>query len=133
NTVELYVPALRERPEDIPVLVEYYAERFARKYGKGSLRISKAALEKLRAHSWPGNVRELVHSVERAVIMSESASLTPDEFLLQRDRGLPGLGDELQLDAIEKRAIEMAIAKHGGNVSKAAQELGLGRTTLYRK
>lgn len=134
NTVEIHVPPLRERPDDIDALVQHYVEKYSRKYDKSNLRLDPRTLGKLREYGWPGNVRELVHAVERAVIMTDDLLLRPSEFLLQKERLIDdGDGGELDLEAIEKRAIEKAIAKHAGNLSRAAQELGLGRTTLYRK
>jgi len=135
NTVELHVPPLRERREDIGLLVDHYAQRFAKKYGKTMAPVEARTLEALREYPWPGNVRELVHAVERAVIMSEDSSLHLQDVLVQaRTAAIPEDPQlELNLEALEKTAIRQAIAKHAGNMSKAAQELGLGRTTLYRK
>ena len=135
NTVEIHVPPLRERPEDIGPLIDHYAQRFAKKYGKTLAPVAVRALDELREYPWPGNVRELVHAVERAVIMSEDSALRIQDLLVQ-GRPIAAPPDpqlELNLDALEKTAIRQAIAKHAGNMSKAAQELGLGRTTLYRK
>jgi two-component system, NtrC family, response regulator HydG len=135
NTVEIHVPPLRERPDDIGMLVDHYAQRFARKYGKTVAPVAAATLEQLREYAWPGNVRELVHAVERAVIMAEDSALQLQDLLVHgRARAAPpDPRQELNLEALEKIAIRQAIAKHGGNLSRAAQELGLGRTTLYRK
>jgi two-component system response regulator HydG len=135
NTVEIHVPPLRERPEDIGRLIDHYAERFAKKYGKTVAPVAARTLDELREYAWPGNVRELVHAVERAVIMAEDSSLRLQDLLV-RGRSVAAPQDpqqQLNLEALEKAAIRQAIAKHGGNLSKAAQELGLGRTTLYRK
>jgi two-component system, NtrC family, response regulator HydG len=133
NTVEIHVPPLRERPEDIGLLIEHYAQRFAKKYGKTLAQVSARTLEEARGYAWPGNVRELVHAVERAVIMSEDASLRLQDLLVHGHAASQDPQRQLNLEALEKSAIRQAIAKHGGNLSKAAQELGLGRTTLYRK
>ncbi|HEX5421584.1 MAG TPA: sigma-54 dependent transcriptional regulator [Gammaproteobacteria bacterium] len=132
NTVEIQVPPLRERREDIPLLVEHYVERFARKYNKGRMQVPGATMRALMGSEWPGNVRELVHAVERAVIMAADRTLRLDDLLLRRPVLEESLA-ELNLEALEKNAIRRAISKHGGNMSKAAEELGLGRTTLYRK
>jgi DNA-binding NtrC family response regulator len=135
NTVELTLPPLRERRADIPLLAEHFAALYARKYGKPRLRIDDAAIERLCAWSWPGNVRELRHVIERVVIMSEHPVLQLDGVLpvapepaRAGDAELP-----LNLDALEKLAIERALTRHEGNLSRAAQALGLGRSTLYRK
>jgi two-component system response regulator HydG len=133
NTVEISVPPLRQRRDDITRLVRHYVDKFAKKYGKQGLGVEAATLEKLAQYHWPGNVRELVHAVERAVIMSEDSSLSLAEFLVQKKREPADEEGALNLEALEKETIRRAIAKHGGNMSKAAQELGLGRTTLYRK
>jgi two-component system, NtrC family, response regulator HydG len=133
NTVEIHVPPLRERPGDIGPLVDHYAQRFAKKYGKTVDAVAARTLEELRGYAWPGNVRELVHAVERAVIMAEDSSLRLEDLVVHGHAAPVDPGLELNLDALEKSAIRQAIAKHGGNLSKAAQELGLGRTTLYRK
>jgi DNA-binding NtrC family response regulator len=133
NTVEIELPPLRQRTEDIAPLVEYYVARFARKYQKEAVRVAPGTLEKLEQYHWPGNIRELVHAVERAVIMSEEDVLGIEELVLQKRQPATDADDDLNLSKLEARAIEQAIAKHQGNLSKAAQELGLGRTTLYRK
>jgi DNA-binding NtrC family response regulator len=132
NTIEIHVPPLRERADDIPLLVDHYAQRFAKKYGKPVAPLPDATRAALRAYSWPGNVRELVHAVERTVIMAEDSALKIEHLLLE-PRSAPAQAAQLNLEALEKDAIRRAVAKHGGNLSKAAQELGLGRTTLYRK
>jgi two-component system, NtrC family, response regulator HydG len=133
NTVEVHVPPLRERPEDIGLLIDHYAQRFAKKYGKTVAQVPVRTLEELRDYPWPGNVRELVHAVERAVIMAEDSSLRLQDLLVKERAVATQTQLELNLEALEKAAIRQAIAKHGGNLSRAAQELGLGRTTLYRK
>jgi len=138
NTVAVELPPLRQRPEDIAELVGYYLARFIRKYHKGPLALSPETLAALAAYHWPGNIRELVHAVERAVIMSEGGTLTAADLLPPTlspppSPAAPLAADELNLERLEARAIAQAVAKHHGNLSKAAQELGLGRTTLYRK
>jgi two-component system response regulator HydG len=133
NTVEIHVPALRERTGDIGLLVDHYAQRFARKYGKTVASVSARTLDELREYPWPGNVRELVHAVERAVIMAEDATLRLEDLLVHGHAVPEHPQQQLNLEELEKGAIRQAVAKHGGNLSKAAQELGLGRTTLYRK
>jgi DNA-binding NtrC family response regulator len=135
NTVEIHVPPLRERPDDIGLLIDHYAQCFAKKYGKTVAPVAARTLDELREYAWPGNVRELVHAIERAVIMAEDSSLRLQDLLVQ-SRAVAAPQDpqqQLNLEALEKTAIRQAIAKHGGNLSRAAHELGLGRTTLYRK
>jgi DNA-binding NtrC family response regulator len=134
NTVELRLPPLRERREDITLLAEHFAQIYARKYGKPLLRIDAAAADRLRAWSWPGNVRELRHVIERAVIMSEHPSLQLDGMLPEAVADRPAAADmPLNLDVLEKLAMERAMALHAGNLSRVAQTLGLSRSTLYRK
>jgi two-component system nitrogen regulation response regulator GlnG len=130
NTIEIRVPPLRERIEDVPLLVAHYGALYARRYGKPEPRFDAEALERLQRYHWPGNVRELRHAIERVVIMS-------DQGLPQLDGILPPLpamdAVTLNLEQLEKQAIQKAIVRHQGNLSRAAQSLGLGRTTLYRK
>jgi len=133
NTVEVELPPLRHRTDDIEPLVAYYTALFARKYQKPALRVTPATIAQLERYHWPGNIRELVHAVERAVIMSEDDALHVEDLLLQRNTPAADGRSDLNLEQLEARAISEAIARHKGNLTKAAQELGLGRTTLYRK
>ncbi len=131
NTIEIPIPPLRERAADIALIAAHYAQLFARKYHKPEPRLDQQALERLQRYHWPGNVRELRHTIERLVIMSERGALQIDGLLPAR----PSAAEPatLNLQVLEKQAILKAIAQHHGNLSKAAQALGLGRTTLYRK
>ena len=131
NTVELVLPALRERMDDIPLLTQHFLNSYTQKYRKSTIELTDKALEHLSGYAWPGNVRELQHAVERAVIMAEGDQLDADDFLLNPKAVTPV--HSLNLDEMEKVAIERAIQKNQGNISKAAKELGLGRTTIYRK
>lgn len=142
NTVELRLPPLRERSEDIPVLAEHFLQLYARKYGRPQLALGGDALAALRKHSWPGNVRALRHSIERAVILCEGETLRAGDFALpeaERPKLLeaPSIasdGDEpTTLVELEKRAIAAALARHGGNITHAASDLGITRTSLYRR
>lgn len=132
NTMEIEVPPLRRRKEDIPILAQRFLERFARKYHKEDLHLSPQALDKLTDYSWPGNIRELEHTMERAVILSEGSNI--ESFALHlgsgRNNGEP---DSLNLESMEKHLINKALEKHSGNISHAAQELGLTRAALYRR
>jgi two-component system response regulator HydG len=132
NTVEITVPPLRERIEDIPALVNYFLEFYGTKYRKQRT-ISPDALKRLREHHWPGNIRELQHAIERAVIMSDQDQLSPVDFLFAKPTQPLLQRESLNLDEMEKKAIIAAIQKYQGNMSKVAKELGVGRTTLYRK
>jgi two-component system response regulator HydG len=136
NTVEIHLPPLRDRTEDIPVLTEHFVKSFCRKYRKSEKSISSTTIKKLQKYKWPGNIRELQHGIERAVIMSDSSTLHPDDFffLSQMDSsGDTADGDSFNLDEVEKSTIRKAITKHSGNISKAAKELGLTRASLYRR
>ena len=131
NTIEIQVPPLRERADDIPAIAAHYAQLYARKYNRPELRFDAAALGRLKEYPWPGNVRELRHAIERMVIMSEHGAVQLDGLLPAA--ASPTEPATLNLEALEKQAILQAIARHHGNLSQAAQSLGLGRTTLYRK
>jgi two-component system, NtrC family, response regulator HydG len=133
NTIEIRVPPLRERIADIPLLLAHYAALYARKYGKAEPVFDEGALHRLCGYPWPGNVRELRHAVERMVIMSERGSVPLDALLAPPPRHAEDAGTTLNLEELEKQAIERAISQHQGNLSRAAQALGVGRTTLYRK
>jgi DNA-binding NtrC family response regulator len=135
NTVEIPLPALRERLEDIAGLVEHFIGVYARKYNLGPKRLAPGALKRLESHGWPGNVRELRHAVERALIMSDGPALDTRDFFSSENAGKAGdldLGD-LKLDAVEHQVIRKVLAKHAGNVSRAARELGITRASLYRR
>lgn len=135
NTVEIHLPPLRQRPEDIPLLVEHYLKQFNTRYRKGIRGITSPTLHKLEKYHWPGNVRELKHALERAVIMSEGEWLQPSDFFFgaKLPASAPGEAASLNLRDVEKAAICRALSKHQGNVSQAARELGLTRTSLYRR
>ena len=135
NTVEINIPPLSHRPEDIPLLVNHYLRVYGRKYHKQLDFIGEAVATKLQNYAWPGNVRELQHAVERAVIMSSRSTLEASDFLVSphRPKNTTPAISSLNIDTVEKQAIQVAIRKHEGNLSKAAEELGLGRSTLYRK
>lgn len=127
NTVELHAPPLRSRQGDIPLLARHFLRQYARQYQCEAPVPDAAALHRLEQYAWPGNVRELQHWAERAVILGD---LNPPAGGPAADAGEEA---PLHLDEVEKTAIRQAIRKHGGNLSQAARELGLGRTTLYRK
>lgn len=138
NTVEVFLPPLRERKEDIPLLAEAFLLQYARKYNRPAHDLTPDVLRVLERYSWPGNIRELRHSIERAVILSESEQLTVNDFagLTQPASGFlqtGGLAASRTLDEIEKSTVENTLTKHQGNISKAAKDLGLTRTSLYRR
>lgn len=135
NTVEISLPPLRERVEDIPLLVDHFLRVYSRKYQKSLSGVTPATMRKLEKYRWPGNVRELQHAVERAVIMSDSPSLQPSDFFFTAHA--PGSDtlaiERLNLEEVEKTVIRKALSKHRGNVTQAAHELGLTRAALYRR
>lgn len=136
NTVELKVPSLVERLEDIPDLIDHFLNIYCKKYNTPMKRLNTATIKRLEKHNWPGNIRELQHAVERAVIMSESNVLEPGDFFLsQIDDNKPAdiTATSMNLEETEKILIRKVIDKHGGNISKAAKELGLTRASLYRR
>lgn len=133
NTVEIRLPPLRERREDIPLLAEHFLAQQASRYNRPIEGFSKAAMDALIGHSWPGNVRELQHAVERSVLMARASRIeAADLGLRRRDDGSVAL-DELTLDEAERLMIEKALDRYQGNVSKAAEALGLSRSALYRR
>ena len=134
NTVELEIPPLRERPEDIPLLAESFLRRYAVRYRKEKLQIPAYVLRKLQKFEWPGNVRELQHAIERAVILSNGNNLKSSDFqFLGRTEADERSADDFNLENLEQWAIRNCLKKHGGNVSRAAAELGLTRGALYRR
>lgn len=137
NTVEIFVPPLRERSEDIPELLAHFLKTYGEKYNKADLEVSKSALRKLQKYSWPGNIRELQHAVERAVILSQGEKIQPEDFAFS-EKGITVTSsaaeeEPLTLDENEKQFIQRALSRNQGNVTRTAKELGLTRTALYRR
>jgi len=135
NTVEIQLPPLRERQEDIALLLDHFLRIFSKKYQKTITGVSSPALKKLERYHWPGNIRELIHAIERAVILAESQMLQPSDFLFpETEKEVEGIVfNNYNLNEVEKTVIRKALKKHAGNVSHAAKELGLTRTSLYRR
>ena len=135
NTVEIHLPPLRERTEDLSLLVNHFLEIYARKYQKGAMRLGAGTLKKLASYSWPGNVRELRHAIERAVILSDSSILQAPDFVLAAPQPAESdvSFDSMNLEEVEKHVIRQTLRKHNGNISHAARELGLTRAALYRR
>jgi DNA-binding NtrC family response regulator len=133
NTVELHIPPLRERKEDIPLLAAHFLKAYAQRYRKPVKSFDPAALEKLLAHPWPGNVRELDHAIERAVLMSTGEEIHTGDLGLETDKAAPGKIEEMSLEEVESLLIRKALARHSGNISHAADALGLSRSALYRR
>lgn len=134
NTVEITLPDLIDRIHDMDELASYFLNRYAKKYLKGKLVLAQGAIAQLKKHHWPGNIRELQHAIERAVILSESNTLTEADFsfLYKNEKSVVDF-DNYNLEAIETWAIQNAIKKHHGNISHAAKELGLSRGAMYRR
>ena len=136
NTVEINMPPLRKRAEDIVILAKHFAKLYSSKYLKPTMEFEPASLQKLRSYNYPGNVRELQYTIERAVIMADEHILRADDLIFSILE-TPGESmideDNIQLSTLEKNAILRVIEKHNGNITRAAKELGLTRTALYRR
>jgi len=132
NTIHVEIPALRERKEDIPLLAEFFLQKYARKYHKENIRLSDEAINRLKAYRWPGNIRELQHTLEKVIILSEADVLQAGDFYFnstaQTDIENPGT-----LDEAEKRLIQNSLKRNNDNLSAVAAELGITRPTLYSK
>jgi DNA-binding NtrC family response regulator len=133
NTIQIEVPPLRDRVDDIPVLAFHFLRIYSEKYNKHNKKISTQALEKLSNYHWPGNVRELQHSIEKAVILSDSSLLGPSDFSFNTaSKGITG-ADNTTLEEMEKKLITESIKRHDNNLSIVASKLGITRQTLYNK
>jgi DNA-binding NtrC family response regulator len=132
NTIIIEVPPLRDRVDDIPILANYFLRVNCERYGKDLLKINTHALEKLANHNWPGNVRELQHSIEKAVILSDSPVLKPSDFVFTSSQGNIAY-DELTLEEMEKKMIIDSLKRHFDNISVVSEKLGITRQTLYNK
>jgi DNA-binding NtrC family response regulator len=134
NTIEIHLPPLRDRREDIPILAHHFLQGYAQRYRKNISTFDSAAAAALREHSWPGNVRELDHAVERGVLLAQGPQVRAADLGLRP----PALGatarlEEMNLDEVERYLIQRTLARHDGNVSKAALALGLSRSAMYRR
>jgi DNA-binding NtrC family response regulator len=132
NTIRIEVPPLRERGEDIEVLATFFLKCFEKKYHKYSLKIGSQAIAKLTKYAWPGNVRELQHTIEKAVILSDSGNIKPEDFVLKTTTKTSETS-YLTIEEMEKQMIEAAMEKHNGNLTAVANQLGITRQTLYNK
>lgn len=135
NTIELHIPPLRQRGNDILLLAEHFLQRYARKYRKEIRGLTRETRNKLLKYDWPGNVRELQHAVERAVILGDGFQLRPEHFIFQTTAARPRKEEEevLNLEQLERQAVERAMRLSEGNVTRAAEYLGITRFALYRK
>jgi DNA-binding NtrC family response regulator len=134
NTIEIHIPPLRERREDIPLLAKYFLEKYVKRYRKSLAGFDSGGMQLLVEHTWPGNVRELDHAVERAVLMSQGSSITAADLGLRSTKGGAGARmEDMSLEEVESFLIRKALARHDNNVSHAAETLGLSRSALYRR
>ncbi len=136
NTIEIEIPPLRDRFEDIPLLSNHFLKHYAGKYEKSVNKISEGALSRMHKHTWPGNIRELQHAIERAVILSSGNVLQPEDFNFNvsptKEEGQLNL-EQYNLEEVEKLLIRKVLKKYNGNITQAASELGLTRSSLYRR
>ncbi|ARS34359.1 sigma-54-dependent transcriptional regulator [Pontibacter actiniarum] len=141
NTVEIHLPPLRERREDIKLLADHFLKVYRQKYGRPQLHLGADTMRRLNEYHWPGNIRELDHAMERAVILCDGNELHPDDFYFapsengqQKKQGLESITEsDYTLEALEKMMVQKALVKHSGNITHAAKELGITRTALYRR
>jgi DNA-binding NtrC family response regulator len=134
NTVEIRVPSLRERVDDIPLLLDYFLQRYASKYKRLGMKVDKPVITKLKKYAWPGNIRELQHAVERAIILNDGKVIQSAELLISGGNIIPKKDQPaLTLDEMEKQFIQQSLNDHEGNVSTTARTLGMTRTALYRR
>ena len=133
NTIEITIPPLRDRSDDVLELADFFLNHFKAKYGKNALKLNKDASEILKNYNWPGNVRELQHTIEKAVILCDSNVIKPDDFYLPRQELKSSDDVPLTFNEIEKQGILKALERNMGNVYKTAKELNIARQTLYNK
>ena len=138
RVVQIHIPPLRDRPEDIPILAESFRKEYALENGKGDLSFAPASIRLLMDYRWPGNVRELRTAVEHGVVLAKGRTIEPNDLPSSVRKGSDGIqsrveSKSLRLDEIQKSLIDAAMDKSGKNISKAAQALGISRRTLHRK
>jgi len=136
NTVEITVPPLRKRADDILLLAKHFIKIYSNKYMRSSIALDESAMSRLLQYHYPGNVRELQYTIERAIIMSDGNTLQAKDLIfspIESTQVASNDADDLNLSSIEKNTILKVIEKHNGNITKAAKELGLTRTALYRR
>ena len=133
NTVEIHIPPLRERREDIPALTAHFIDRYNTRYRRTIKGLEPPALQTMLQHAWPGNVRELDHTIERAVLMARGEQIEVSDLGLQALKSASQSLDEMSLEAVEAALVRKALTRAGGNVSHAAEALGLSRGALYRR
>jgi DNA-binding NtrC family response regulator len=133
NTVEIRVPPLRERREDIPLLAKYFLKFYSRKYHKKAISLSEKMLKRMKSYSWPGNVRELQHIIEKGIIMADEGRIPEEILQVNKKTGHTSIEESITLEEMEKKMIAESLNKNQGNLSQVSRELGITRATLYRK
>ena len=133
NTIQIELPPLRERGNDIIVLAEFFLKKYSYKYNKPNLKINRQAYEKLLNYSWPGNIRELQHTIEKVVILNDSNVLKPEDLYLRLNNQVSGTSPFTTLEEMERNMIQQALEKNNGNFTAAAEQLGITRQTLYNR
>lgn len=133
NTIQIELPPLRDRGNDIIILSEFFLKKYAYKYNKPNQKINQQANEKLLKYSWPGNIRELQHTIEKTVILSETAIIKPEDLFLRQTNSIKNLDSFNTLEEMEKQMIQNALEKNNGNFTAAADQLGVTRQTLYNR
>ena len=133
NTIQIELPPLRERGRDIIILSEFFLRKYSHKYNKGELRINQQGLEKMMDYAWPGNIRELQNTIEKAVILSDTAVIKPEDLYLRPVSKSIGFESIATLGKMEEKMITLAIEKNNGNLTAAAEQLGITRQTLYNR
>ena len=133
NTIELNLPPLRERTDDVKLLANHFLQKLTQKYRKKIDGFSKEAINAMKAYQWPGNIREIEHIIERAVIITDNEQIEVTDLHFSTKKAAINLSDNLNLEEAEKMLVEQAIQKHQGNISRAAKDLGLTRAALYRR
>jgi DNA-binding NtrC family response regulator len=133
NTIHIELPPLRERGNDIILLAEFFLKKYGTKYDKPNIRITQQAGERLLKYSWPGNIRELQHTIEKAVILSESQVLKPEDLYLKHPSSVNSVDSFTTLEEMENQMIQQALEKNNGNFTAAAEQLGITRQTLYNR
>jgi DNA-binding NtrC family response regulator len=135
NTVEIRIPPLRERSDDIPLLADHFLQVYGKKYKRQGMKIDKNVMVKMKKYYWPGNIREFQHAIERAIILSEEKTIHAAEVLIGANSFQPAKDANrvMTMDEMEKQFILSSLDDHDGNVSQTAKTLGLTRTALYRR
>ena len=134
NTVEISLPPLRERTEDIPALIDHFVQLYCKKYNKSIMRVDQGLIRKMKSYGWPGNIRELQHAVEKAVILNEGKIINDLNYFIQQKEDIFDTDDQPKtLEEMEKLMIQYSVEHNLGNLSRVAKELGITRATLYRK